>query len=119
MSNKTEKQKTGMRGERRTALYLILRGYRILERDFRAGRRDIDIIAKKRGVIAFVEVKTRTDTRTSAPQLAVDFEKRKNIIAAARYYRATHDISGLTYRYDVSEVSVKGRVNYIKNAFSE
>lgn len=118
MNKRNEKQKLGQKGERRTALYLLLRGYRILERDYKVGHRDIDIIAKKRDIIAFVEVKTRTDV-SSAPQLAVGREKQKNVIAAAKYYRAAHDFDGLTFRYDISEVDSKGHVNYIKNAFSE
>ncbi len=119
MSGKTEKRRTGDRGERRTALYLFLRGYRILERDYKVGHRDIDVIAKKGDTLVFVEVKTRSDSNTAAPQLAVGGEKRKNVISAARYYLASHDTGCTTYRFDVSEVSVKGRINYIKNAFSE
>ena len=117
MKNRTAKQKTGDRGERRAALWLFLRGYRILERDYRVGHRDIDVIAKKGGLLVFVEVKTRTDTNTAAPQLAVGSEKRKNLVSAAKYYIATHDTEGMTYRFDVAEVAVNGRIRYIENAF--
>lgn len=119
MSNKTEKRRTGDRGERRTALSLVFHGYRILERNYTVGHREIDIIARKGDVLVFVEVKTRSDVSTVAPQAAVGREKKTNVISAAKHYCMTHDTYGLTIRYDVAEVPVKGRINYIANAFSE
>ncbi|MCR5809102.1 MAG: YraN family protein [Clostridiales bacterium] len=115
--NKTEKRRTGDRGERRTALYLILRGYRILERNYTYGHKEIDIIASKGKTIAFVEVKTRSDLSV-APQTAVTLKKRQNVITAAKGYCLYHDIKEKTLRFDIAEVPVKGRINYIKNAYS-
>ncbi|MBO4384093.1 MAG: YraN family protein [Clostridia bacterium] len=119
MRKLTEKRRTGDRGERRTALYLILRGYRILERNYTVGHKEIDLIAKKGRVLAFIEVKTRNDTVNSSPASAVTVKKKRNIIAAAGSYRASHDTSEMTIRYDVSEVPVRGKINYIPNAFTE
>jgi putative endonuclease len=118
MSSKTENRKRGDRGERRTALYLILRGYRILERNYTFGHKEIDIIAKKRNVIAFVEVKTRSADQAAPPSSAVTQKKRYNVISAAKGYCMTHPTEGMVLRFDVSEVTVKGRINYIENAFS-
>lgn len=114
---KTEKRKTGDRGEFRTALYLFLRGYRILERNYTFGHKEIDIIAGKGKVIAFVEVKTRKDVKKVAPQTAVTAKKRENLIAAAKGYCLSHDVGGKVLRFDISEVPVKGQINYIKNAY--
>lgn len=119
MKKITQKKKTGNRGERRTALYLFFRGYRILERNYRAGHKEIDIIASKGKVLAFIEVKTRSDTVNASPASAVTSTKRRNIICAARAYCSLHDTSDKTIRYDISEVPVKGKINYIPNAFSE
>lgn len=119
MIGSKEKRKTGDRGERRTALYLILRGYRILERNYTVGHKEIDIIASRGHVLAFVEVKTRRDTVNSTPASAVTMKKRRNLAAAARAYCSLHDTSDKTVRFDVSEVPVKGRINYIANAFTE
>ena len=119
MRNKTERRRRGDRGERRTVLYLVLRGYRILERNYTVGHREIDIIAKKRDLIAFVEVKTRRDLLSSSPQTAVNCAKRRNVISAAKHYCSTHDVYGKDLRFDIAEVSTNGVVNYIPNAFSE
>ncbi len=116
---RTEKRKTGDKGERRTALYLIMRGYRIIERNFTYGHKEVDIIAKRGRTLAFVEVKTRKDTSVVAPRYSVTAAKRRNIICAARGYRMLHDCSDMNIRYDIAEVSTEGRVNYIKNAFPE
>ena len=118
MSRKTQNRKTGDRGERRTALYLILRGYRILERNYTYGHKEIDIIAARGDVLAFVEVKTRSDVSVTKPQSAVTADKMNNLIIAAKGYCLTHDISKKSIRFDISEVPVKGKIHYIKNAFS-
>lgn len=115
--SRTEKRKLGDRGERRTALYLILRGYRVLERNYTYGHKEVDIIAKRRGFLAFVEVKTRTDPAV-APSASVTAAKRSNIISAAKAYCRSHDTAGLVIRFDVAEVTDSGGVNYIENAFS-
>lgn len=114
--NRTEKRRLGDRGERRTALYLVMRGYRILERNYTFGHKEIDIIAKRGRTIAFVEVKTRTGTKV-APAASVTRAKQQNVIIASKAYCRAHDTSGCVLRYDISEVSAKGRVNYIKNAY--
>lgn len=113
---KTEKRATGDRGERKTALYLMLRGYRILERNWTSGHKEVDMIAKRGKTVAFVEVKTRLAPSAAPPQAAVGREKRANIIAASKAYALLHDVSGLTIRYDIAEVTPDG-VNYIKSAF--
>lgn len=115
--SRTEKRRLGDRGERRTVLYLILRGYRILERGYTFGHKEVDIIAKRGRVLAFVEVKTRTDPRVP-PSAAVNAEKRKNVTCAALAYMRSHDCSGCVVRFDVAEVTPENGVNYIKAAFS-
>ncbi len=115
-TTKNEKRREGDAGERRVAWYLRLRGYRILERNWRYKHKEVDIIAAKRGVIAFVEVKTRMAGSASRPQSAVTGEKIQNIVTAARAYSMLHDTAGRVIRFDVAEVTPKG-INYIKSAF--
>lgn len=113
---KTEKRVTGDRGERRVALYLMLRGYRILERNWRFGHKEVDIIAKRGRTIAFVEVKTRLAASAAPPQSAVGRDKRNNIVTAAKAYAMNRGAEGCTIRFDIAEVTPKG-VNYLKSAF--
>ncbi len=114
--SKTEKRRLGDKGERRVALYLILHGYHILERGYTFGHKEVDIIAKRGKILAFVEVKTRTDP-TVPPSAAVTAEKRKNIVYAAIAYIHEHNCSDLVIRFDIAEVTPKNGVNYIKEAF--
>lgn len=118
MASKTVKTRMGKRGETRVAFRLFLRGYRIIERNYTYGHKEIDLVARKGRTLAFIEVKTRTDAVSSAPASAVTSAKRRNVIAAARGYCLTHDASDMNIRFDVAEVPVKGRISYIENAFS-
>ena len=94
----------------------MLRGYRILERNYTFGHKEIDIIAKRGKTVAFVEVKTRTSPKV-APSASVSIEKQHNVISAAKAYCASHDTNGCTLRFDIAEVYVNGSINYIKNAY--
>lgn len=76
----------GKIGEEIASRYLLSKGYVILERDWRLGHMDVDIIAEKDRHLFFVEVKTRTSESFLSAVDAVDMTKRKNIIMAARAY---------------------------------
>ncbi len=85
------KKKIGDLGERRATRYLRLRGYFIRERNWRAGKAEIDIIAETLREIVFVEVKTRTyrkeELLTAAPPgVAVNTNKQRLTRQAARQY---------------------------------
>src|SRR5215467_5803054 len=73
--------RTGLSAESRAAAYLIAKGYRIVARRFRSGVGEIDIIARRRGTIVFVEVKARSSLDEAA--YAVTPQQQARIIAAA------------------------------------
>lgn len=104
---RTDRQKTGDYGERCAARYLMRRGYRIQARNWRADHREIDLIAVRFGVIAFVEVKTRTylpgDTDALPPRAAVGTEKQYFTRQAAKRYLYEHPTTRKP-RMDVIEV---------------
>ncbi len=122
MSSKTKTH--GVYGEDYTVKYLKKHGYKILERNFHSRFGEIDIIASKKGIIAFVEVKTRGENSIYAPREAVDYYKQQKCIKTAEYYLVNNP-SELQPRFDVSEIIVtemgeKIEVkthNYIENAF--
>ncbi len=96
-------QRRGGRGETLAALWLGLAGYRVLARHFAGGRGsgagEIDIIARRGGVVAFVEVKWRA-TRADAAA-AIGERQRRRIERAACAFVARHpDLAGLTLRFD-------------------
>ena len=124
---KTSKQRTGSLGEDLAVEFLEKKGYKILERNWRSGRYEIDIIAEKRDCVSFIEVKTTSSDSAESFKLpceAVDRKKRENIISAARAYATLRKktIFDLTedYRFDIIEVYLnreKPEINYLENAF--
>ncbi|MFQ5537747.1 MAG: YraN family protein [Gemmatimonadota bacterium] len=78
----------GRWGERLAARFLEGKGWRVLARGYRFGRREVDIIAARDGVLAFVEVKTRSGDAYGAPHEAVTRAKRREIEVVARYFLA-------------------------------
>lgn len=99
---------TGKRGERAAALYLLLRGYRILERNFLCPLGEIDIVALKKGVIVFVEVRTRQAGFPGDPIESINDLKLARIMDAARYYLAFRGKAGAKCRFDFISVKPRG-----------
>lgn len=113
----------GRLGENIAAKHLRRAGYRILERNARIGRYEIDIIAQNGDTIAFVEVKTRRDDSVVSPEDTVGPWKRQHIRRAARRYIADRDDPGMYYRFDVVSVLVreqgKPEVTVYEDAFRD
>ena len=78
----------GLSAESRAALYLIAKGYRILARRYRSGVGEIDLVARHRGVLVFVEVKAR-ETFDAAAE-AIGQRQQQRIIAAANAWLGEH-----------------------------
>jgi len=98
----------GLSAESRAAAYLIAKGYRILSRRFRTPVGEIDIVARKRGVLVFAEVKARESLEAAAE--AIGPRQRQRIIAAAQYWLGAHPQDGeRAMRFDVILV-VPGRL---------
>ncbi|MDE6591479.1 MAG: YraN family protein [Oscillospiraceae bacterium] len=117
---KRSSSETGKLGEELTAFYLEKSGYTILHRNFRIRGGEIDIIARKDDVIAFVEVKTRGEGSYESGAEAVTKRKRRLIIKTSLEYMIRYP-EELQPRYDVAEVTVReGRVKrlrYLDSAF--
>lgn len=111
---------TGKTGERLAARYLKRHGYRILERNYRAHRHEIDLIAreKRTGTVAFVEVKTRTPGSFGRPADAVDANKRRFLRLAAETWLTENGGTEQPARFDVIEVLLPEKtVNHLPSAF--
>lgn len=126
---RTAKRKIGDKGEDLAAKHLEKQGYVILERNWRSGRNEIDIIASKNADVVFVEVKTTSSDRAEDMKLpieAVDTAKRKNLTDAARQYaiQRKRSVDALhycdDYRFDIIEVYLNREtpeINHIQDAF--
>src|SRR3989441_5149534 len=78
----------GEEGERAAARFLEARGYRILERNYRTRRGEIDLIAEDGRILVFVEVKVRLDDRFGGPAAAITPAKQARIARLAQQYLA-------------------------------
>ena len=111
-------RKFGDAGEDLACQYLEKQGYEILERNKNYSKFcEIDIIAKEKNEIVFVEVKTRKCLTYGTPAEAVTKEKRRHIEKTAQYYLFTKQLEKQPVRFDVIEVYVYGnryRINHIK-----
>jgi putative endonuclease len=96
----------GDRGESLAAEHLERNGWTILERGFRMGRKEIDLVARRGEVVAFVEVKTRAGAGYGHPLEAITWRKRREIqqVAAAWIHRFGR--AGDTYRFDAVAVTL-------------
>ena len=117
-----DKKERGDWGEERAALYLRLHGYRILERNFRCRQGEIDIIARRGDVVAFVEVKQRKNADYGEAREFVTFSKQRRIIRAAELWLVREHCE-LQPRFDVIEVYApqgaagKVTIEHIEDAF--
>jgi putative endonuclease len=91
----------GIAGEERAAAHLEARGYRIVARNARAGRVEIDLVARRGGLLVFAEVKTRRSRAAGAPEEAVDFRKRERLVHGAAAWLAANPSRGARVRFDV------------------
>ena len=109
-------------GEERAVRFLRRKGYRIVERNYRCRQGEIDIIARKRDILAFVEVKLRRDDRFAEAREFVTTAKQRRILAAASLYLAQcgEDVQP---RFDVIEIYAPNgergpiMINHLENAF--
>jgi putative endonuclease len=84
----SRKQILGKKGEQVALSHLVKLGYSIETKNYRCPFGEIDIIAKEKGVLVFVEVKTRQSERFGAPKEAVDYHKQQRLVRIALYYLA-------------------------------
>ena len=113
-------QLRGSYGEKVACQHLKKNNYIILERNYRKRFGEIDIIAKKGDLIAFVEVKTRSCEEFGKPSEAVNYAKRQRIIKTALSYIAQKDLDA-EFSFDIIEVLINNKkvlsINHIENAF--
>jgi putative endonuclease len=114
-----ESHNLGQKGEDLAAEHLKKAGFRLLYRNWKWGKHEIDIIAEKNETIIFVEVKTRNDDFQMHPVTAVTNAKQRSVIFAADGYIRKFDINKES-RFDIITVIKTGesyQVDHIEDAF--
>lgn len=113
-------QRLGHLGERIAERWLVRQGWRILNRRFRNGRRDIDLVAERASTVAFVEVKARKGDEFGDPVEAVHHRKQRELSRSARVWIDRHGRDGESYQFDVVGILLAGErvlVKHVPNAF--
>lgn len=106
----------GNEGEQAACDYLAAKGWKIVDRNVRRGRGEIDIIAQRKKIIAFIEVKRRKNTAYGRPAEAVNTQKQMRIIQAAALYIQENDLDDASIRFDIIEI-LPGEIRHIEGAF--
>jgi putative endonuclease len=114
-------QEFGELGERIAERWLRRQGWRVVERRFRTGHRDIDLVVERDDLVVFVEVKARRGAEFGDPVEAVNWSKQRQLVRSASIWIERHGRPADAYRFDVVGVLVEGervRVRHVANAFS-
>ena len=106
----------GNEGEQAACDFLSAKGWKILDRNVRRGRGEIDIIARKRKTTAFIEVKRRRNTAYGRPAEAVNLQKQLRIAQAAALYMQEKGLENANLRFDIIEI-LSGEIRHIEGAF--
>lgn len=109
----------GKLGEQHAIDFLERKGYHILHQNWRAGHKEIDIVALYGGKVIFVEVKTRSTDAFGDPEEFVDDKKIKHLISAADTYMKVNKFSARV-RFDIIAVLIqydKVEIRHIEDAF--
>ena len=116
-------QALGILGEELAYHDLKRRGYKVLLRNYESPLGEIDMIAKEKGSLVFVEVKTRSNDAMGDPAEAVTAFKRHQIVKSAQYYVKRYGIREVPCRFDVVCVYLPAGtepvLRVIENAFGE
>lgn len=103
--------------ERLACDYLQAKGLRLLERNYRCKRGEIDLVMHERGTLVFVEVRFRASSRFGTPAETVDIHKQRKLAAAAAHYLQRNQTNP-PCRFDVIAFSGSDRIDWIQDAFN-
>ena len=115
-----DKKELGKQGEELAIRFLKKSGYRILEKNYVCKLGEIDIIAKEKDTLAFIEVKTRTSTLFGPPELSVTPFKQMQLSKAALYFLKEKRLDDVKARFDVVSILLDHqgeKIELIRDAF--
>jgi putative endonuclease len=115
-----DRKEIGKRGEEIALRFLKRNGYQIIEKNYVCRMGEMDLIAKEKDTLVFVEVKTRTSTAFGPPQLAVNPTKQRQLSKVALSFLKEKKLEDVKARFDVVAVLVRARneeIELIKDAF--
>ncbi len=119
-----KRRDTGILGEKLAKNFLKKRGYHIWETNYRCPEGEIDIVAKHKDFLVFIEVRTKKSLEFGSPEESITPTKMERLMTVAARYRQTHDNLPSLWRIDVVAVELNqegklSRIELIENAVSE
>lgn len=116
-----KRRNTGILGEKLAQDFLKKRGYRVLETNYRCPHGEIDIVARHKDFLVFIEVRTKTSQEFGSPEESITSAKKERMKTTALHYQQAHDNLPPLWRIDVVAVELdpKGklaRIELIENA---
>jgi putative endonuclease len=115
-----QKKDLGKKGEDKALQFLKKKGYRIIEQNYVCDLGEMDIIAKEKDSLVFVEVKTRTSMAFGPPQLAVTPFKQRQLSKVALHFLKEKNLKDIKARFDVVAILFppeEEKIELIQNAF--
>jgi len=119
-----KRRDTGILGEKLAGDFLKKRGYRIYETNYRCPEGEVDIVARHKDSLVFIEVRSKRSLEFGSPEESITPTKMERLRAVAAHYRQTHNNLPSLWRIDVVAVEIdrKGkplRIELIENAVGE
>ncbi|TRZ48886.1 MAG: YraN family protein [Dehalococcoidia bacterium] len=119
-----KRRDTGILGEKLARDFIKKRGYHILETNYRCPEGEIDIVAKHKDCLVFVEVRTKTSLEFGSPEESITPTKQARMRATAAHYRQTHNDLPPQWRIDVVAIELDqksklSRIELIENAVGD
>lgn len=109
----------GRRGEELAASYLEKKGHLILQRNYRSGAGEMDIVAQEGDCLVFVEVRARSTREYGTPEESITPSKAQRLIEVAQGYLQEQGESAREWRIDLVAIQLRGdsyRLNHVVNA---
>ncbi|MCE7952259.1 MAG: YraN family protein [Chlorobi bacterium CHB7] len=124
LSSDRDKDITGRTGESLAEKFLLGKGFKLVRKNFRYGRNEIDLIVEdeRNKILVFVEVKTRYSLEYGAPEESISRKKQKGFISAVNgFMNVNENYSGYDQRIDTIGIVLKpgseAKINHIENSF--
>ena len=119
-----KRRDTGILGEKLAQDFLKKRGYRIWETNYRCPEGEIDIVAKHKDYLVFIEVRTKKSLEFGSPEESITPAKMEKLKTVAAHYQQTHENLPPLWRIDVVAVELNqrgklSRIELIENAISQ
>lgn len=117
-----KRRDVGILGEKLAKDFLKKRGYHILESNYRCPEGEIDIIARHKDSLVFIEVRTKRSLQFGSPEESITPSKMEKLRVVAAHYRQTHNNLPPLWRIDVVAVEIGPkplRIELIENAVGE